>query len=148
MSRANEVQPPQQEEHRQEFVARRGGITFINNALSFSCNTCWYSFETYDNIVWITTSVDKMDKSCAFLRPIVFEKVSAIICIGEEANSLHLAFNGLTRCIIVVSTVREALQYAMRFAEDEDTVLLSPLCATNHAELGQQFKKEVFNLNF
>ncbi len=155
MGRASEVVPPQPQEHRLEFVVKKSGIRFINDAMGKNVNTLWFALESLEApIVLITLGCDEIYKShenpYTMLRFLVDEKVDKIISIGEHTNKLSLAFRDYVGGIIVVNSVREAVDVAFKFSDSEDTVLFSPLCeTTNHYSiLGREFKKAVFDLSF
>jgi len=81
----------------------------------------------------------------------VAEKVKAIVCLGLDNRHIHKAFTGLVDTIIDTESAREAVATAYYLAEKEDTVLLSPACASfdlfdDYKDRGNQFKAAVSEL--
>lgn len=138
-------------EHRLEFVAKISGITFINDSKATNINSTWYALESQDKpIIWIVGGVDK-GNDYTELYEMVEEKVKAIICLGVDNSKLHRAFNGRVAHIVDASSAKEAVQLAYDLGVQDDTVLLSPACASfdlfeNYEDRGQQFKAAVKSL--
>ncbi len=138
-------------EHRMEFVAKVHGIEFINDSKATNINSAWYALETMDKpTVWIVGGVDK-GNDYSELTELVKEKVKAIICLGKDNHKIISAFEGVVDTIIEASSAMEAVAYAYRLAQTEETVLLSPACASfdlfeNYEDRGKQFKNAVRSL--
>ena len=137
--------------HRLEYVASVHGITFINDSKATNINSTWYALEYMEKpTVWIVGGVDK-GNDYDLLKPLVAEKVKAIVCLGLDNRHIHRAFAGLVETIIDTESAREAVSTAYYLAEKEDTVLLSPACASfdlfdNYEDRGNQFKAAVSEL--
>ena len=85
------------------------------------------------------------------LAELVQDKVKAIICLGKENKKIIKAFKGIVETIVETESAMEAVAYAYRLAQKEETVLLSPACASfdlfeNYEDRGNQFKKAVRSL--
>ncbi|HDR88467.1 MAG TPA: UDP-N-acetylmuramoyl-L-alanine--D-glutamate ligase [Bacteroidetes bacterium] len=138
-------------EHRLEKVISVHGIEFINDSKATNVNSTWYALESISTpVVWITGGVDK-GNDYAPLKDLVKEKVRAIVCLGKDNSSIHRAFEGLVPTIVDTSSMQEAVQAAYYLAHKEETVLLSPACASfdlfeNYEDRGRQFKQAVRNL--
>jgi UDP-N-acetylmuramoylalanine--D-glutamate ligase len=85
------------------------------------------------------------------LKPLVKEKVKAIVCLGKDNSKLHAAFGKVLKNVVDASSMEEAVKAAYYLARNGDTVLLSPACASfdlfdNYEDRGNQFKEQVRNL--
>ena len=138
-------------EHRLEFVAKVNGIEFINDSKATNINATWYALESmYNQTVWIVGGVDK-GNDYEELIPLVKEKVKAIVCLGKDNSKIIEAFSGVVDTIIETQSPVEAVGYGYQFAKKDETVLLSPACASfdlfdNYEDRGQQFKNAVRSL--
>ena len=138
-------------EHRLEFVAKVNGIEFINDSKATNINSTWYALETMENpVVWVMGGVDK-GNDYSELSNLVKDKVKAIICLGIDNQKIIKAFGHLVETIIEVGSATEAVAYAYRLAKKNETVLLSPACASfdlfeNYEDRGNQFKQAVRKL--
>jgi UDP-N-acetylmuramoylalanine--D-glutamate ligase len=77
--------------------------------------------------------------------------VRALVCLGVDNSKLHKAFDGVIPEIVDTKSMKEAVQAAYRLGKKEDTVLLSPACASfdlfeNYEDRGRQFKHYVREL--
>ena len=138
-------------EHRLEFVAKVNGIEFINDSKATNINSTWYALETMENpVVWVMGGVDK-GNDYSELSNLVKDKVKAIICLGLDNQKIIKAFGHLVETIVEVGSATEAVAYAYRLAKKNETVLLSPACASfdlfeNYEDRGNQFKQAVRKL--
>lgn len=138
-------------EHRLEFVANVHGVTYINDSKATNVNATWYALESFHKpIVWIVGGKDKGNEY-ADLRPLVKEKVKAMICLGVDNLKLHGAFGDLVNTVVDVSSAADAVYEASLLAKKGDIVLLSPACASfdlfeNYEDRGNQFKMAVKSL--
>jgi UDP-N-acetylmuramoylalanine--D-glutamate ligase len=138
-------------EHRLEFVAKVHGIEFINDSKATNVNSTWYALETMDKpTVWIVGGVDK-GNDYSELLDLVKDKVKAIICLGLDNQKLMETFSGTVETIVEARSAMEAVAYGYRLAKKDETVLLSPACASfdlfdNYEDRGNQFKEAVRSL--
>jgi UDP-N-acetylmuramoylalanine--D-glutamate ligase len=100
--------------------------------------------------VWIVGGVDK-GNDYSELAEMVDEKVKAIICLGENNQSIIDAFKDKVDTIVQASTMSEAVNQSYSLANKGETVLLSPACASfdlfaNYEDRGVQFKKSARTL--
>lgn len=135
-------------EHRLEFVAKVNGIEFINDSKATNINATWYALESMNEpTVWIVGGVDK-GNDYDELMPLVKEKVKAIICLGKDNSKIIEAFSGVVETIVETESPIEAVAFGYRLAKKDETVLLSPACASfdlfeNYEDRGHQFKSAV-----
>ena len=138
-------------EHRLEFVAKVNGIEFINDSKATNVNSTWYALESMEQkTVWIVGGVDKGNDYDS-LTELVKDNVSAIVCLGEDNAKIIETFSDLVDEIVETSSAFEAVTHAYRLAKKEQTVLLSPACASfdlfeSYEDRGKQFKRAVRNL--
>ena len=138
-------------EHRLEFVAKVNGIEFINDSKATNINSAWFALESMDKpTVWIVGGVDKGNDYSELLA-LVKEKVKAIICLGTDNQKIIETFQGSVESIVEAKSAGEAVAFGYRLASKEETVLLSPACASfdlfeNYEDRGNQFKKAVRSL--
>ncbi len=138
-------------EHRLEFVACIHGVDFINDSKATNVNSTWYALESIHNpVIWIAGGIDK-GNDYSILNDVVKEKVKALICLGKDNKKLFNAFEDVMEDIIETTSMEDAVKYASFLASKDDTVLLSPSCASfdlfeNFEERGNEFKKAVSNL--
>jgi UDP-N-acetylmuramoylalanine--D-glutamate ligase len=138
-------------EHRLEFVAKVCGIEFINDSKATNVNSTWFALESMDKpTVWIVGGVDK-GNDYSELTDLVKEKVKAIICLGKDNQKIIDTFSGVVETIVEAGSAMEAVAFGYRLAKKEETVLLSPACASfdlfeNYEDRGNQFKAAVRSL--
>jgi UDP-N-acetylmuramoylalanine--D-glutamate ligase len=138
-------------EHRLEFVAKVHGIEFINDSKATNVNSTWFALESMDKpTVWVVGGVDKGNDYSELLA-LAKDKVKAIICLGKDNKKIIEAFQNHVETIVEASTALEAVAYGYRLATKNETVLLSPACASfdlfeNYEERGNEFKKAVRSL--
>lgn len=138
-------------EHRLEFVAKVNGIEFINDSKATNINSTWFALESMDKpTVWIVGGVDK-GNDYTELMDLVKDKVKAIICLGKDNQKIIATFTGVVENIVEAGSALEAVAYGYRLATKDETVLLSPACASfdlfeNYEDRGNQFKSAVRSL--
>ncbi|MDQ3190889.1 MAG: UDP-N-acetylmuramoyl-L-alanine--D-glutamate ligase [Bacteroidota bacterium] len=138
-------------EHRLEFVAKVNGIEFINDSKATNVNSTWYALESMENpVIWIAGGVDK-GNDYASLAEIAKDKVKVLICMGVDNEKLIAAFKDVIPVIEVAGSAYEAVSKAYSMGTKDDTVLLSPACASfdlfqNYEDRGRQFKEAVRGL--
>lgn len=138
-------------EHRLERFLKVHGIEFINDSKATNVNSTWYALESIPkSIVWIAGGIDK-GNDYTMLKPLVKEKVKAIVCLGKDNSKLHATFDGIVKSVVDTASMDEAVKTAYYLARNGDTVLLSPACASfdlfeNYEDRGKQFKEQVRNL--
>lgn len=137
--------------HRLEKVNRVNKVLYINDSKATNVNATYFALESVNApTVWIVGGVDKgndYDELMSFVN----EKVKAIICLGIDNEKIKHAFARVVDVMIECTSMKDAVSIASKIAEEGDTVLLSPACASfdlfsSYEDRGDQFKKEVNNL--
>lgn len=135
-------------EHRLEPVLSIAGVTYINDSKATNVNSAWYALESVETpIIWIAGGVDK-GNDYSILNELVETKVKAIVCLGVDNSPIHKAFKDKVERIIDTKSMSEAVKTAHYLASKNDTVLLSPACASfdlfeNYEDRGNQFKNAI-----
>ncbi len=138
-------------EHRLEKVLKINNVMYINDSKATNVNATFFALDSMENpTVWILGGVDK-GNDYSELLPLVNEKVKAIICLGVDNEKIINAFGNVVDTIIETDSMAMAVQVAYKLAERNNTVLLSPACASfdlfeNYEDRGRQFKEAVRNL--
>ncbi len=138
-------------EHRLERVIKSRNVLYINDSKATNVNSVMYALDSVTApIVWIVGGVDK-GNDYSELMSLVREKVKAIVCLGIDNNAIIDSFKDVVDILVESESMDEAVKIASRIAEQGDTVLLSPACASydlfkNYEDRGLQFKQAVKNL--
>ncbi|NDW18161.1 UDP-N-acetylmuramoyl-L-alanine--D-glutamate ligase [Dysgonomonas sp. 216] len=132
-------------EHRLEKVAKVRGIEFINDSKATNVNSCWYALQSIKTkVVLILGGTDK-GNDYTEIEELVMNKVHTLVFMGVDNSKLHRFFDGKIENIIDTNSIKDAVNKAYEAANDGDTVLLSPCCASfdlfkNYEDRGNQFK--------
>lgn len=139
------------EPHRLEFVREVEGVRYINDSKATNVNSVYYALDTLvAPIIWIVGGQDK-GNDYGSLIPFVRNKVKAIICLGIDNQKIINTFKGIKEIIAETHSMEDAVTMAKKLANEGDTVLLSPACASfdlfkNYEERGNLFKQNVKEL--
>ena len=137
--------------HRLEEVKVVEGVTYVNDSKATNVNSVFYALDTIKTpIVWIVGGQDKGNDYNSLL-PYVHEKVRAIVCLGVDNSPIIQSFHNTIGTLVETRSMDEAVKLAQGFAQEGDTVLLSPACASfdlfkNYEERGDLFKAAVQKL--
>lgn len=138
-------------EHRLEKYLTVHGVDYINDSKATNINSTWYALESMTKpTIWIVGGTDK-GNDYNELMDLVKAKVKSIVCLGVDNSKIIAAFKGVIPQIVETKSMEHAVQTAYFLAENGDTVLLSPACASfdlfqNYEDRGHQFKEEVRKL--
>ena len=137
--------------HRLEKVLKIQNVNYINDSKATNVNATFFALESINtSTVWIAGGIDKGNDYNQLL-PLVNEKVKAIICLGKNNEKLFEIFHPIIDLMFEAKTMSQAVKMAYKIAKRNDSVLLSPACASfdlfkNYQDRGDQFKKEVKKL--
>ncbi len=115
-------------EHRTEFVEEIDGVNYINDSKGTNIGALMKSLEGFYNVILIAGGRDKKG-DFTVLRPLVKERVKALILIGEAREKIMKSLGDLVPTLIA-SDMKDAVYRARSVASPGDTVLLSPGCAS------------------
>lgn len=138
-------------EHRLEYVDTIDGVRYVNDSKATNVNSTWYALESMVTpVVLILGGKDKGNDYSEIL-PLVENKVKAIVCMGVHNEKLMDYFGDKVPAIRDTHSLEDAVAACRELAEDGDTVLLSPCCAsfdlfTSYEDRGRQFKEAVKKL--
>jgi UDP-N-acetylmuramoylalanine--D-glutamate ligase len=134
-------------EHRLEFVTKKNGVTFINDSKATTVESLGYALQSFaEPIILITGGQDK-GSDFTKLIDLIKANVKAIVLIGSSAGIMEKAWQGLVP-IYKENSLQNAVNKAVDLAETNNTVLLSPACASfdmfrDYEDRGRQFKQIV-----
>ena len=137
-------------EHRLEFVTRLDGVDYLNDSKSTTVHSTIRALQSIPgNIILIMGGSDKGDDFTR-LQPIIRERVTRIILLGETAKKIRSQLNDVVP-ILHVNSLEQAVTAAKGFSGPGDTILLSPACASfdmfkNFEHRGEIFKSLVVSL--
>ncbi len=131
--------------HRLSVVAERDGITFIDDSKATNPHATLAAVRGLHDVVLIAGGRAKgVD-----LGPLseAVPPVSAVVALGEAADTVAKVFDGLVP-VTIVSSMDEAVAAARRQAVHGGSVLLSPACASldmyeSYAARGDDFERAV-----
>ena len=137
-------------EHRLESVLSIKDVLYINDSKATNVDAAWYALECQKKpVVWIVGGKDK-GNDYEVLKPLVKDKVKAIVCLGADNTKIREAFEGIVGADRFVETrsAEDAVKESSKFASPGDVVLLSPCCAsfdlfTSYEDRGRKFKEAV-----
>ncbi len=138
-------------EHRLEKVLKIEGVSYVNDSKATNVNATFYALECMDRpTIWIVGGVDK-GNDYTDLLPLVREKVKAIVCLGLDNRKIIDTFQNVVDIIVETAGAEEAVKVSHKLAGKNDTVLLSPACASfdlfnDYEDRGRQFKNAVRGL--
>ena len=130
--------------HRMEFVAEIDGVAWYEDSKGTNVGSVVKSLESFDS--GITLIAGGKDKGGSYqpLAPLVAERVSHLVLIGEARERMNEALGGLTDTYLAAS-LEDAVECARRRTEPGGVVLFSPACSSfdmfkNYEERAERFK--------
>jgi UDP-N-acetylmuramoylalanine--D-glutamate ligase len=136
--------------HRIEVVARRAGVTYINDSKSTSIDATIFALTKQS--VPVVLMLGGRDKGLSFtdLVPAARGRVKAVVAFGEAREKIARELGG-DLPLHQAGSLAEAVDRARHLAGPGETVLFSPACAsydqfTNYEERGDTFRQLVQSL--
>lgn len=131
--------------HRLELVHERGGIKFVDDSKATNVGAVVEALRALAPPLIVLAGGTDKGGDYAPLRPLLAERVKALILFGAAREKMNRELAGATRCE-VRSNLEQAMQCAWSLARAGDTILLSPACSSfdqfrNYAERGRRFKE-------
>jgi UDP-N-acetylmuramoylalanine--D-glutamate ligase len=138
-------------EHRQEFVREVGGVRYYNDSKATSVDAVWYALQAFDRPIVLMLGGRDKGNDYSRIADLVRKNVRAIVAMGESAEKVEQAFQGI-KPLRRAGSIDEAVLAARDLAQDGDIVLLSPACSSfdwfeNYEQRGKVFKELVRNLS-
>ena len=116
--------------HRQQLVATRDGIAFINDSKATNADAAARALGCYDRMIWIAGGMAKEGG----IEPLAefFPRIAHALLIGQDAPALAatLAAHGVPHTVTGTLDATVPAAYAAARAAGAKTVLLSPACAS------------------
>lgn len=137
--------------HRLEYIRTLNGVDYINDSKATNVDATYFALKGMTKpTIWIVGGQDK-GNDYNILKPLVKEKVKAMICLTNDTEKLVEAFKDIVPIIKITEDVNESATLAQALAISGDTVLMSSACASfdlfkNYIERGNLFKEAVFQL--
>lgn len=138
--------------HRMEVIPTTDGRTWINDSKATNVDAAYFALESLTGpTVWIAGGTDK-GNDYDVLRPLARANVHTLICLGLDNSKLLAAFAEEVPTVVECRSAAAAATFANQLAKPNDTILLSPCCASfdlfnNYIDRGDQFRTAVQNLN-
>lgn len=136
--------------HRLQHVRTRNGVEFYNDSKATNTGAVLSALESFSgNIILIAGGRDK-GEDYTVLKEMVQRKVKDLILIGEAAQAIETALDGVCQARRV-ATMEDAVGMADDLALQGDIVLLAPACASfdmfdNYGQRGDIFMQAVMAL--
>lgn len=139
-------------EHRLEYVDTINGVKYVNDSKATNVNSTWYALESMTTPTVLILGGKDKGNDYTEIEGLVKEKVKAIVCMGKDNSKLLDFFRGKVAHISDTHSIEEAVKECAALAEEGDTVLLSPCCASfdlfkSYEDRGEKFKAEVKKLS-
>ena len=133
--------------HRMQFVARVGGVDYINDSKATNVAAAVASINSIDGSLVLIAGGDGKDGDFQDLAAAVDGKLRAAVLIGADAEKIALALDTVMP-VHFAADLRAAVTAAATYAESGDSVLLAPACASfdqfkNYGERGDVFAAAV-----
>jgi UDP-N-acetylmuramoylalanine--D-glutamate ligase len=137
-------------EHRLEFVREVQGVRYYNDSKATNVDSVWVALQAFTTPIVLLLGGRDKGNDYERLHELVRRRVKAIVAIGESADVVAAAFNGLA-VIKKAASMEEAVATARFLADTGEVVLLSPACASydwfeNYEHRGRVFKELVMAL--
>lgn len=134
-------------EHRTQLVAEVNGVRWYNDSKGTNVDACIKAIQAMPGAVVLIAGGQGKGVDFAPLRPVVSERVKAVVLMGEDAPKLRATLEGASE-LFDVSSMHEAVELSKQLAENGDVVLLSPACASfdmfeNYQARGRLFCESV-----
>jgi UDP-N-acetylmuramoylalanine--D-glutamate ligase len=138
-------------EHRLEFVAEIGGVSFFNDSKATNVDAAIKAIEAFPGGLHVILGGKDKGSDYTPLVPLLNERAKSALLIGAATPLIEGAFEGRLSATVATArcaTMADAVREGARRAVPGDTVLLAPACASfdmfdNFEHRGAVFKDEV-----
>ncbi len=116
--------------HRQQRVAERDGVVFINDSKATNADAAARALGCYGRLIWIAGGMAKEGGITALAK--YFPRIAHAMLIGQDAPALAatLATHGVAHTIVHTLEAAVPAAFAAARAAGVQVVLLSPACAS------------------
>jgi len=134
--------------HRMELVFEHDGVRWINDSKATNVDSVYWALDSLSgNIIWIAGGLDKGNDYTA-IQDLVRTKVKAMVALGKKNETILTAFRDVVARVYDTHDMESAIKIVKEIAEFQDTVLLSPACASfdlfqNYEHRGNSFKDQI-----
>jgi UDP-N-acetylmuramoylalanine--D-glutamate ligase len=138
-------------EHRVQKVAEINGVKYINDSKATNIGACVAALQGYQSgSVILLAGGDAKGADMHELAPVAIDKCKAVVLMGKDAELIAQVLNDEVP-VYFASSMKEGVKVAAKLAENGDSVLLSPACASldqykNYKERGDKFTSAVRGL--
>jgi len=137
--------------HRIQFVRKLRGVAFYDDSKATSVHATTAALNSIEDPIVLIAGGDAKGADFRSLKPLVREKVKAMVLLGTSKDQLAETFGDCVTCE-KVNDLEEAVEEAVKQAEAGDIVLLSPACSSldmfaNFEERGRVFQQAVMELD-
>jgi UDP-N-acetylmuramoylalanine--D-glutamate ligase len=137
-------------EHRLEFVAEIGGVSFFNDSKATNVDAAIKALEAFPGGLFIILGGKDKGSDYAPLVPLLRSRAKLVLLIGAAAEKIAAQL-GSAIPFERAGTLQRAVDLARELAQKGDTVLLAPACASfdqfeNYEHRGRVFKQLVHAL--
>ena len=138
-------------DHRLQYVATVRGVRYINDSKATNVNSCWYALESMTTPTVLILGGKDKGNDYSEIDQLVKTKCHTLVFMGKDNSKLIQHFEPMGIKYISTNTLADAVQAAYQSAQEGDTVLLSPCCASfdlfkSYEDRGEQFMDAVRNL--
>ena len=136
--------------HRMQFVARRGGVAYINDSKATNIGAAIAAVNSVTSPAILIAGGDGKGGQFDEFANAVQGKLRAAVLIGRDGPKIAAALKGRVP-VYQAADMQTAVSVAASIAVEGDTVLLAPACASfdqylNYAERGRDFCRVVEGL--
>jgi UDP-N-acetylmuramoylalanine--D-glutamate ligase len=134
-------------EHRLEFVAEIGGISFFNDSKATNVDAAAKAIEAFPGGLLVIFGGKDKNGDFAPLADLLRQRARQVFLIGAAAKKIEAQLSGAVP-LVHAGTLAKAVAAAFEIAQLGDTVLLAPACASfdqfeNYEHRGRVFKELV-----
>lgn len=138
-------------EHRLEKAGVVNEVNYINDSKATNVNSCWYALKSMKTKTILILGGKDKGNDYNEIADLVKEKCSGLVYLGLHNEKLHDFFDKFGLPVADVQSMKDAVAAATKMAKPDETVLLSPCCASfdlfkSYEDRGDQFKECVKNL--
>ncbi len=136
--------------HRMQFVRRIAGVDYVNDSKATNVAAAVASIQSVPGMLVLVAGGDGKGSEFSDLAPALEGKLRGAVLIGTDAERIAAALDTVMP-VYFARDMEDAVKQAAAYAEDGDTVLLAPACASfdqfkNYAARGDAFVRAVEEL--